>query len=95
MAKIKYTELAKYAPACFGCGDHNDGTVVCAHRSRGGWGLRFGRGIKSVDTFSAFLCQRCHNYGDGEGRRDSDWWELAIGRTLTWTFQYLKVNYED
>lgn len=88
----KYTKLAKDAPQCFGCGKSNDGTVVCAHRNRNAWGIRSGKGIKSVDTFSAFLCYECHQYGDGLGKSDCEWWELAIGRTLTYTYQFLEVK---
>lgn len=84
----QYTELAKQVPLCMGCRDPADDTIVLAHRNRLGWGLRFGRGIKTIDICGAFLCHSCHQYGDGdEGRIDYDWWELAVHRSLTWAYE--------
>lgn len=66
----------------------NDGTVVLAHRNRNAWGLLFGRGIKSLSMSGALLCDLCHAYGDGkDGRKDSDFWELAVQRTQTWAWR--------
>ena len=83
----QYQDLAKEVPVCMGCKELNDGTVVCAHRNRLGWGLDFGRGKKTICLCSAFLCHPCHVYGDGEGRKDYDWWELAVHRSLTWAWK--------
>ena len=62
------------------------GSLVLAHRNRNGWGLLFGRSAKSLSLAGAILCPACHAYGDSEGRTDSDWWELAVQRTLTWAW---------
>ncbi len=82
MSKISL--LAKNAPKCCGCGRANDGTVVLAHRNLSAWGLRFGKGIKTIDLLGAHLCHDCHVYGDGKGRKDYQFWELAVHRTITW-----------
>lgn len=84
---MKYTDLANEIPYCTGCRTPRDGTIVPAHRNRNGWGLQFGRGKKTIDLLCAFLCHACHTYGDGKGRRDYDWWELAVHRTITWAFE--------
>lgn len=85
---VNYTDIAKQAPRCFGCGDPADGTIVLAHRNRNAWGLLFGRGSKGLSLLGAFLCFSCHAYGDSaEGRKDSDFWELAIARSQTWAWQ--------
>jgi hypothetical protein len=57
-----------------------DDTVVLAHRNMPG---DFGTGIKGFDWHSGYLCFDCHRYGDGEGRKDSEFWELACYRTMT------------
>jgi hypothetical protein len=80
----KYTRLAREVPYCMGCRQNQDGTIVLAHRNRNGWGLRFGTGIKTPDILGAFLCSACHHYGDGDGRTDYNWWELAVHRSITW-----------
>lgn len=69
-----------------GCRKPADGTIVLAHRNLNGWGLLFGKGIKTVDVLGAFLCRECHEYGDGEGRKDHHWWELAVHRSVTWAY---------
>jgi len=84
---VKYTQLAKSVPICFACGRARDGTIVLAHRNRSGFGLKFGRGIKSLSICGAFICFDCHQYGDGDGRKDYDWWELASARSLTWAWE--------
>lgn len=81
-----YKDLAKEVPACMGCRMPADGTIVLCHRNLNAWGLHFGRGIKTIDLCAAFLCHKCHVYGDGEGRTDNHWWELAVHRSLTWAF---------
>ena len=84
----KYTELAKLAPHCFGCRQvPQTGELVLAHRNRNGWGLLFGKGIKSLSLTGAILCQKCHLYGESDGRKDYDFWELAVHRTITWVWQ--------
>jgi len=93
----KYTELAKIAPQCFGCRQTpQDGELVLAHRNLNGWGMLFGRGIKSLSLAGAILCGSCHRYGDNEGRNDSEFWEMAVQRTLTWSFEsgFLQFNSE-
>jgi hypothetical protein len=83
---MRYTELAPLAPCCFGCQKSADGTLVLCHRNRNGWGLLFGKGTKGLSLCGAILCADCHLYGDGPGRRDAEWWELAVHRTLTWSW---------
>ena len=98
MARInKYTELAKIVPCCMGCRIPNDGTVVLAHRNRNAWGLKAGRGIKTADVLGAFLCSRCHGYGDLNGQNDFNWWELAVHRSITWALDqgYLVLDLHD
>jgi hypothetical protein len=80
----KYTDLAKDVPLCMGCRKRNDQTIVLAHRNRNAWGLRFGKGIKTIDLLGAFLCSECHHYGDNQGRTDYNWWELAVHRSIAW-----------
>ena len=92
---MKYTDLAKLAPVCFGCRDPADGTLVLCHRNRNGWGMLFGGKIKSLSLAGAIMCHDCHQYGDSApGRKDSDWWEMAVQRTLTWAWQngYLRLD---
>jgi len=67
-----------------GCRNGSDGTIVLAHRNRNAWGLRAGRGIKTHDILGAFLCSSCHIYGDNQGRKDFDFWELAVHRSIAW-----------
>jgi hypothetical protein len=82
-----YTELAKKVPWCMGCRVIQENGIVLAHRNRNAWGLRFGRGIKTHDILGAFLCPACHKYGDGPGRNDYNWWELAVHRSLAWALE--------
>ena len=89
---MKYTDLAKEVPTCMGCRKEADGTIVLAHRNRNAWGIRFGKGIKTHDILGAFLCHECHQYGDGHGRNDFDWWELAVHRSLTWAYENGKIT---
>ena len=79
-----YTALAKVVPSCMGCRKNSDGTIVLAHRNRNAWGLQSGKGIKTIDILGAFLCSECHIFGDGLGKTDYNWWELAVHRSLTW-----------
>ena len=92
---MKYTDLARIAPRCMGCRQPAGGTLVLAHRNRNGWGMLFGRGTKALSLAGAILCDECHAYGDGQGRTDSDWWEMAVQRTLTWAWQegYIQFNW--
>lgn len=81
---MKYTDIAENAPTCMGCRKANDGTLVLAHRNLNGWGMLFGKAKKGITVAGAILCLECHIYGDGDGRRDNHWWEMAVQRTLTW-----------
>jgi hypothetical protein len=89
----KYTALAKTVPNCMGCRKPNDGTIVACHRNRNAWGLRAGRGIKTIELLTAFMCSECHRYGDTDGCNDYNWWELAVHRTITWSLEngHIKV----
>ena len=91
----KYTELAKIAPQCFGCREvPEEGSLVLAHRNRSGWGMLFGTSMKGLSLAGAILCQKCHAFGDGKGRCDYWWWEVATQRTLTWAWEegYVTFN---
>ena len=91
---MTYRDLARQVPTCMGCRKPADGTIVLAHRNLNAWGLRAGRGIKTHDPLGAFLCFDCHTYGDGPGRKDSDFWELAVHRSLAWALDnnHLRVH---
>ena len=92
---MKYTELAKLAPRCFGCRQVPEiGGLVLAHRNRNGWGMLSGRGIKALSLAGAILCGECHRYGDGLGHTDYSWWEMAVQRTITFAWQqgYITFN---
>ena len=92
---MKYTELAKLAPVCFGCRDPADGTLVLAHDNLSGWGMLFGRGVKSLALGGMILCFSCHEYSETpEGRKDYHWRAMAHQRTLTWSWQngYLRLD---
>jgi hypothetical protein len=54
-------------------------TVVLAHRNMPG---DFGIGMKGPDWHGAHLCFDCHTYGDREGRKDHEFWEIACYRTM-------------
>lgn len=84
---MKYTELAKRSPVCMGCHKPADGTIVLAHRNLNAWGLMAGKATKTLSILGAFLCSECHNYGDGKGRKDQQFWEYAVHRTITWAWQ--------
>ena len=90
----KYTDLAKIVPCCMGCRLPRDGTIVLAHRNLNAWGLKAGKGIKTVDVLGAFLCRSCHASGDSMRRRDFQFWELAVHRSITWAFDegYLLID---
>ena len=83
----KYTELAKDVPLCMGCRNPNDGTIVLAHRNLNAWGLKAGKAKKTLDILGAFLCSKCHAWGDGRGRGDTEWWEWAVHRSITWAWE--------
>ena len=92
---MKYTKLANLAPCCFGCRQIPEaGKLVLAHRNRNGWGMLFGRGTKALSLAGAILCDKCHAYGDGQGRTDYSWWEMCHQRTLTWAWKqgYITFN---
>jgi len=55
----KLLEKLRDAPICFGCGKHNDGTIVAAHSNQLLHGK--GRGIKAEDCYVAALCHNCHS----------------------------------
>lgn len=84
---MKYCEIAKRTEQCMGCKKPNDGTIVLAHRNLNCWGTLAGKSTKTLSLLGAFLCHECHAYGDGEGRTDTQWWEYAVHRTITWAWQ--------
>jgi hypothetical protein len=64
--------------SCVMCGKQDE-TIVLAHRNVPG---SFGMGMKGPDWWGAHLCAACHYDGDHEKRRDYQWWELAVYRTM-------------
>jgi hypothetical protein len=48
-------------------------------------------------VLGAFLCSRCHGYGDLNGQNDFNWWELAVHRSITWALDqgYLVLDLHD
>lgn len=91
--KREYPRLRNAArdESCVICGVE-DGTVVLAHRNMPG---DFGRGLKGPDWFGAHLCAACHREGDSARRKDYQWWEVAVYRTLRRLFQqgHLEVRH--
>ena len=78
LSKRKIAKL-RQAPRhefCVMCGKPDP---VLAHRNMPG---DFGTGLKGPDWWGAHLCHECHTYGDGKGRKDYQFWELAVYRTM-------------
>jgi len=88
----KLLEAAKDCPCCFGCGRHNDGTIVMAHSNQFRDGK--GRSIKAHDYRVAALCWDCHKQVD-EGRdlreQREALWERAHRATLGWLIESGKL----
>lgn len=84
---MKYPQLAKTIPYCCGCRAPNTGTIRLAHRNLNGWGMKFGRGIKSMALTGAFLCAECDaRYGESKAIEDGRWWEMAVQRSISWAW---------
>lgn len=85
----KLLALAKEAPCCFGCGRHNDGSVVAAHSNQQKDGK--GMGIKAHDYRIAFLGQCCHVEIDQGSKLSKEQrielWEKAHRKTIGWLFE--------
>ena len=84
----KLRDSFRDAPQCFGCGKHNDGTVVGAHAN----GAHMGKGMghKAPDYYLAGLCYDCHVRLD-QGKdmtRDErrQFWLDAYVKTMAWWF---------
>lgn len=89
----KILKAAKDAPLCFGCGKHNDGTVIAAHSNQ----LKDGKGIgiKAHDYRVAYICHDCHQLIDTDRisrQEKTDTWETAHRRTIGWLFDSGIVN---
>ena len=83
-----YNKLGAEISFCADCRAPNDGTVRLAHRNVNIWGVAFGRGIKSLSLSGAFLCHNCDQfYSEGDGRKDSHFWELACQRSQNFAWQ--------
>ena len=82
-------EEVREAPICFGCGKHNDGTIVAAHSNQLIHGK--GRGIKSHDCYVAALCNSCHtdlDQGTTLTREErKEMWSDACILTYGWMMQ--------
>ena len=84
----KLRDSFRGAPQCFGCGKHNDGTVVGAHAN--GPHIGKGMGRKAPDYYLAGLCYECHARLDqgkdmtGDERRQ--FWLDAYVKTMAWWF---------
>ena len=77
----KKLQRAAKDQACVMC-EKDDGTVVLAHLP---W--RNAMGTKCDDFIGGHLCYMCHEYADGEGRKDHEWRYLALTRTLQRLFK--------
>lgn len=93
----KLLEKVRESPICFGCGKHNDGTIVAAHSNRLIHGK--GRSIKAHDCYVAALCFNCHSELDQglymtREERESMWNEACI-LTYGWLMRegLLKLNF--
>lgn len=78
------TSLARLSPKCFGCGAHNDGSVVAAHANEGK-----GMGCKNPDFMVAFLGNNCCHMPLDQGKdmsRDDrrTFWMRAFWATQEW-----------
>lgn len=76
--------LAQFAPHCMGCGKHNEGDVVPAHRNEGK-----GAGLKNPDFMWAALCTlKCHYELDQGSKWTREerraFWMAAYWRTQAW-----------
>lgn len=85
----KLLDAAREAPRCFGCGRHNDGTVVMAHSNQSRDGK--GAGMKAADYRVAALCGQCHSALDQGYHMTRDervaFWEEAHRKTIGWLFE--------
>ena len=85
----KLLALAKESPVCFGCGRHNDGSVVAAHSNQQKDGK--GMGIKAHDYRIAFLGPCCHHEIDQGSKLSKEerieLWEKAHRKTIGWLFE--------
>ena len=84
----KLLKACRDAPICFGCGRHNDGTIMAAHSNQ----LRDGKGkgIKAHDFRVASLCYTCHSALDQGSKLSYEerisLWEDAHRKTIGWLF---------
>lgn len=88
----KLLDAAKDCPVCFGCGKHNDGTIVMAHsnQQRDGKGM----GMKAHDYRVAALCSVCHyqlDAGDMSREARVERFEAAHRMTVGWLFESGRV----
>lgn len=90
----KLLDAAKDAPRCFGCGKHNDGSIVAAHSNQGRDGK--GMGMKAADYRVAFLCSDCHSaidQGLSMARQERiEFWEEAHRKSIGWLFESGRVK---
>lgn len=83
-------DYAQYAPECFYCGKHNDGSVVMAHWRSISMGA--GMGVKPHDL-PCYVCSTCHDLIDQrvwEGMTSDDreqMWLRAHRNTVLWLLQ--------
>lgn len=91
----KLLDTAKDCPYCFGCGNHNDGTVVMAHAN---W-YEYGKGgaLKANDWAIAAMCFKCHTRIDQGHDMDKaekkEFWRMAHVKTLTWLFDTGRLGF--
>ncbi len=68
--------------SCVLCGNDEEGRVILAHLPSQSYGMTAGCAQKTHDWLGAHLCDRCHAYVDGPGRKDTDLRMMALCRTL-------------
>lgn len=83
----KLLKAAKDCPYCMGCGKHNDGTIVAAHRNEGK-----GIGLKASDAAIAYLCSACHFEYDNGKKMDREDRRAFINTAILRTLIYVIEN---
>lgn len=90
----KLLDCFRDAPICFGCGRHNDGSVVAAHANWSEYGK--GMSIKAHDWAVAGLCRNCHSELDFgikmKSEERKEFWRSAHIKTMAWLFANGKLK---
>jgi len=88
MARYNSKRLRRAAKdqPCVWCGAE-DGTVVLAHLPGSYYRMGAGTAQKTHDWLGAHLCQKCHEYADGDGRKDAAFRMAVLCLTLERLFE--------